>query len=257
VASRKRPSEQEFKEWCSRWDKSNHDEKVALATEYGITYETARHWRSDYDVPKQVIVEPPIRSEAEDFVAEILCSPPRVKLDFVSFDIEATGLKADFSIMLSAVIKPFNKAPIVFRGDDYPSWVSNRADDRAILSDVTKELAQHAVVITHYGHKYDIPFVRAKMMRYGLPPLPPMFGMDTFCLAKTNMCVARRRLDALSSYLELGSKSSVEGRLWLEAGLKGSKEAIDAIVKHNIQDCVILERLASVMFPYSKSMRRL
>ena len=49
-----KPNGEQLQLWCRNWDKATHDEKVAMATESGITYESARHWRSDSGLPKQV-----------------------------------------------------------------------------------------------------------------------------------------------------------------------------------------------------------
>lgn len=43
----------------------------------------------------------------------------------------------------------------------------------------------------------------------------------------------------------------------MEAAYSGSKEAMDKIVAHNIQDCILLEKLACLTFPFIKSIPRL
>jgi DNA polymerase III epsilon subunit-like protein len=178
-------------------------------------------------------------------------------LDFVSFDLETTELKADFSVILSACIKPFGGEPIVFRADDYnPDWeTGNRKNDKTITAAILKELAQHAVIVVHYG-SFDIRYINAKAVRYNLPTLPNIFVMDTYSLAKANLQVSRRRLDALASYFFRKKKTVVDGELWMKAGMNGDIEALDKIVEHNIQDCILLEQLAQVLFPFVHSLRR-
>lgn len=254
MAERKKPIGEEWANFVVAWNVTNHKGKVQLAGDYGATYDTAKHWASEGDTSPEVVEEV---DNSPDIVGEILATQARVELDFVSFDIETTNLTADFSIMLTACIKPYGRAPMIWRADDYPEWKENRADDSRIVAEVSRELAKHAVVVTHYGTGFDIPYLRAKMVRYGLPPLPPMFGVDTYSIAKKNFRVSRRRLAALAEYFSLGKKEGVEGNLWLEAGLSGSKKAMDEIVAHNIQDCVILEKLAMISYPYLKSIRRL
>lgn len=258
---RRKPEDNELTKWCQEWDLSTHVEKLILCDSFGITYDTGKHWRSETNIPKVLpVVEKAVRDEGEEMnlaVGEILALQPRIHLDFVSFDIETTNLTADFSILLSACIKPYGKDPIVFRADNYPEWVENRANDGSICHDITTELSKHAIIVTHYGTGFDIPYIRAKMAKYGLPPLPPMFGVDTYSIAKRNFRLSRRRLAALAEYFELGKKEGVEGGLWLEASLSGNKEAMDKIVAHNIQDCVILEKLAAISYPYLKSIRKL
>jgi len=252
MPSRKKPEGQAFEDWCKMWDTEDHEGKVKLCQDTGITYETGRHWRSDAGLPSQVTPKP-MRMNIE----EIVGMRPAVNLDFVSFDIETSNLKADFSVLLSAVIKPYGMRPIVFRADDYEAWEKNRSNDSQITLDICEELSKHAIVITHYGSKFDVPYMRAKAVHWGIPPLPQMFAIDSWRIAKFNFQVSSRRLQNLGNYFNLGEKSGVEGMLWMEAAYDGSREAMDEIVKHNIVDCEVLEKLAAVSFPYLKSIPKL
>jgi len=261
MVARRKPRGEELEEWSRRWDAADHEGKRALCEEFGITYDTGRHWRSDSNVPKLCTIEhKEYTSELEvgsDTALEILRIPPKVHLDFVSFDIETSNLKADFSIMLTACIKPYGQPAKIFRADDYQEFHDDRTNDRAICKDVAEELAKHAIVITHYGKRFDMCYLRAKMVKHGLSLLPPMFGIDTYQIAKSSFMVSSRRLKALSRYFELGAKTEVEGGLWMDAALNGSTVAIDKIVEHNVQDVIVLERLAAISFPYLRSIPRL
>ena len=181
------------------------------------------------------------------------------ELDFVGFDLETTNLSADFSVILSACIKPFGKYPIVFRADEYnKEWFTgDRKNDKNITRAIIKELSKHAIVMGHYMTGFDIPYLNAKTVKYQLPALPNLFVLDTYNLARKNIKISRRRLDALAGYFFGGKKSAVEGELWMKAGIDGDKEALDAIVKHNIQDVILLERLAQSLFMFMKSMRQM
>lgn len=243
---------EEWLAWCQRWDTADHEGKQRLSAEHGITYETARHWRSDCKVSKQE-PKPTMRID----IGELLGQRPAVNLDFCSFDIETSNLDADFSILLSTVIKPFGQEPIVFRGDDYTEWDENRANDFQIVKDVTDELRRHAIIIGHYGDRFDIPYIRAKLVKHGLPPLPQMFGIDSWKIARDNFKVSSRRLKNLAEYFDIGEKEPVEGNLWVAAAYSGSREAMDKIVEHNIVDCEVLEKLAAISFPLLKSIRRI
>lgn len=236
------------------WDTLGHEGKLRLCEDYEITYDTGRHWRSDSSVPT---ISRAGAKPMKVTVEELLDMRPAVHLDFVTFDMETSNLKADFSITLSAVIKPYCQEPMVFRADDYPNWATDRANDKLIISDIAGELRKHAIVVTHYGSQFDIQFLRAKMVRHGVAPLPPMFGVDSWRIAKNNFQVSSRRLKNLANYFELGEKEAVEGGLWMDAAYNGSREAMDKIVAHNIQDCLVLEKLACITFPYLKSIPKL
>uniref|UniRef100_A0A6H2A104 Putative RNase_H superfamily protein n=1 Tax=viral metagenome TaxID=1070528 RepID=A0A6H2A104_9ZZZZ len=255
MTKRKRPEGEEFEDFCKQWDENDHEHKIRLAADYGVTYDTMKHWRSESEVPTRKQVRPEERMVVTE--DELLGMRPSVQLDFVCFDIETSNLNADFSILLSAAIKPFGKPPIMFRADDYPTWETNKANDSMITFDISEELKKHAIVIGHYSQKFDIPFLRAKMAKHHLEPLPPMFGIDSWRIAKNNFKVSSRRLKNLASYFEVGDKEGVDGGLWMEAAYNGDKEALDKIVEHNIIDVAVLERLAAISFPFLKSIPRL
>jgi len=254
VPKRKKPMGQEYEALKDDYYKANHAGRVALARRFGIHLDSLKHWISQGDTPS---VEPDDTDNTGIALDGLLVLNPAIKLDFVSFDIETSGLQADFAITLCACIKPFGQPPVVFRADDYPEWNYCRADDHRIIADIVTELSRHAIVIGHYGSRFDIPFIRAKSVKYGLPLLPPIFGIDTWLIARQNFRLASRRLKALSRYFDLGQKSDVEGPLWMDAAFDGNKEALDAIVEHNIVDCELLEKLACITFPYLKSIRKL
>ena len=258
MAIRKKPAGDEWLRFVTTWQAVDHDGKVKLCDQYGVTYDTGKHWYSEGDTtPKEEGDEevPVVRLTIED----LLAMRSAINLDFVSFDLESSNLKADFSILLSAVIKPFGLPPVVFRADSYPTWSTQRANDKQIVTDIAQELTKHAIILTHYGStgNFDIPFLQAKLVHHGLPPLPPLFGVDTFRIAKRNFQVSSRRLKSLASFFDLGGKEAVDGQLWVDAAYNGSREAMDKIVKHNIIDCEILEKLGCLTFPYLRSIPRL
>ncbi len=251
MVAKKKPEGKYLVSWCREWDNANHTEKINICRDMDITYETARHWRSDCGIPREEDLHP--RLDVDD----ILALRPAVNLDFVCFDVETSNLNADFSVLLTACIKPFGQDSIVFRADEYDAWDNDRDNDYDITRDIAEELRKHAVVIGHYSQRFDIPFLRFKMTKHGLEPLPQMFGIDTWRIAKNNFKMSSRRLDSLASAFDLGAKYPVEGKVWMKAAYSGSREAMDKIVAHNIVDVEILEKLACISFPFLRSIPRL
>ena len=108
MAEKKKPEGKEWEEFIREWNATDHAGKVALAMKYGVRYDTAKHWVSD------ALCAKPKPKKIEDLdmtmsLEELLNSRPSVNLDFVSFDLESSNLNADFSVFLTAVIKPFGK----------------------------------------------------------------------------------------------------------------------------------------------------
>jgi uncharacterized protein YprB with RNaseH-like and TPR domain len=248
---KKKPTGALWEEFIRTWGISNHEEKLNLCRAFHVGYDTARHWISDSgeakpEEPRMTLTGP-----------ELLATRPSVNMDFLFLDLETSNLQADFSVILTACLKPYGAAPIVFRSDEYPTWEKHRSDDSAITKDISDELRKHAVVVGHYSSGFDVPFLRAKMVKHNLPPLPPMFGVDTWRIAKNNFQVSSRRLQTLSRFFDLGDKEPVEGPLWLKAAYDGDKDAMDKVVAHNIQDVLLLEKLTCLTFPYIRMISKL
>lgn len=254
MATRKKPIGNEWVEFEKKWKQFDHEYKLYLCADYGVSYDTAKHWISEGDTTTSSVRR---GQKLAEEVVDLDIGQSAVNLDFVSFDIETSGFAADWSILMTAVVKPYGQVPIVFRADEYPEWTAQRSNDLSIVQAVAEELRKHAIIVTHYGSKFDIRFMRLKMVHHRLEPLPLMFGIDTWRIARSNFKMQSNRLEALSRYLELGAKDKPEGTPWVEAAYDGSREAMDKIVEHNIKDCEILERLACLSFPYLKSIPKL
>jgi uncharacterized protein YprB with RNaseH-like and TPR domain len=254
MVQRIKPTGQEWDAFAEAWAKANHAEKLSMAKQYKVSYDTAKHWISDSGCAK---VEPTDCPPMTITTEELLNMRPSVNLDFVSFDLETSNLTANFSVLLSACIKPFGQEPVVFRADDYKEWITNRANDFRIVVAIAEELRKHAIVITHYGTRFDIRYLRAKMVKYGIPPLPPMFGVDTWDISRKNFKLSSNRLATLVEFFDLGHKSGVDGELWMKAAYSGDKESMDEIIAHNVTDVLVLEKLGCITFPFIKSIPKL
>ncbi len=250
---KKKPMGSAWDEFVAHWNTATHAEKLALAENHQVTYDTAKHWISEAGQarPKIAAARGTLTTE------ELLDTRPSVNLDFVSFDLETSNLKADFSLVLCACIKPFGQPVKVFRADSYPTWKTDRANDKPIVEAVSEELRKHAIVVTHYGSGFDVPYLRAKLVKYNLDPLPPMFAVDSYQIARQNFQVSSRRLKNLAEYFEIGDKTAVDGDHWVRAAYDADPEALNYIVEHNIIDVQVLEKLACLSFPYLRSIRRL
>lgn len=266
MVERKKPTGEEYQQFRRIWECSDHGGKLLVAASWDVTYDTAKHWYSEGDTtPTEPIVTTTLTQAMNvdklptlGGLEDLITTEPVINLDFVTFDLETTNLTADFSVILCACIKPFGGEPMVFRADEYnPNWASERSNDEAITRAIAEELAKHAIVVTHYGSKFDIPYLRAKMVKHRIMPLPPMFGIDTYAIAKPSFKVSSRRLENLARYFDLGKKHKVEGGLWVRAGMDGDIDALDEIVAHNILDCELLEKLAALSFPFARSIRKL
>lgn len=176
-------------------------------------------------------------------------------LSAATFDIETTSLNADFGVLLCAVIKPSypNSKAVVLRADRLnKNWKTKRSDDRVIVKRVAEELQKYDVVCAHNGTYFDLPFIRTRMARWGLGCLPEIKILDPCHLARNKLKMSFNSLERLADFLGFNTKTTVDGDLWIRAGLDGDKKAMDYICAHCEADVAMLEKLVDHLKGYSK-----
>lgn len=160
--------------------------------------------------------------------------------NLVSWDIEATGLKADFAYLLCAAFKPLGGKPKLFSLRDYNTENIFKAE-KALVKDVIDEMNKADVLISYFGTRYDHPFMNTKALEYGLEFPNPNPRIDVFFTAKSNLNLSRKSMQNVA-YMANASheKSPVEGKIW-KAAMAGDVKAMRWIEKHNIADVQVLE----------------
>src|SRR5262249_48969437 len=136
------------------------------------------------------------------------------------FDLETSHLNADFGVLLCAVVKPSHAKPVVFRADKLnPHWKTKRSDDSGIVKAVIEELCKWDIWIAHNGARFDVPWLRTRMAKHGLPPLPPTKLLDPVQLARNKLKMSYNSLDKLATFLGVNTKTEVDPDMWLRASL--------------------------------------
>jgi uncharacterized protein YprB with RNaseH-like and TPR domain len=168
-------------------------------------------------------------------------------------DIETTNLSADYGIVMCAAVLPGGNgsAPTIFRGDAYPGWRRKRSDDSKLLQELVKHLEEFDIWIAHCGARFDIPFLRTRLIRWNLPPLANRKLIDPVLLARNKLRMSYNSLKQIANHLGCNSKTELLGELWLQAALDGSTEAMDAIVQHCVEDVKTLDKVAGYLKVYS------
>lgn len=159
------------------------------------------------------------------------------------FDIETTGLKANFDYMLTYCIKTRNKA-------EYKTGVIDVKEirrfkfDKKIMANLIRDISDYDVVVTYYGTGFDIPFVRTRALywKQDFPQFGYIQHKDVYYMVKSKLRLHRNSLDAATRFLGIKGKNHINGEIWNKAKL-GDVESLDYVLDHNIRDCVILEKL--------------
>lgn len=174
----------------------------------------------------------------------------------VSWDIEATGLKADFAYLLCAGFKVLGEKPKIISIGDYKG--KNIFDnEKRLVKDVIAEMNKADVLVSYFGTRYDHPFMNAKALEYGLEFPNPTPRLDLFFTAKSNLAISRKSMQNVAYFSNAShEKSPVEGKIW-KAAMAGDRDALAWIEAHNLADIEVLEDVYIKLRPLMRTHPRI
>lgn len=127
--------------------------------------------------------------------------------------------------------------------------IKNPTDDEKVVRTLHGLVTSADAIIHHNGDSFDLPWLRARSVFYGLPALPPIIQIDTKKIAKKAFYFNSNRLDYLAQFLGLGKKIKTDYDLWKRC-LAGDQKALDKMVRYNKRDVRLLERIYKKLSPY-------
>lgn len=164
-------------------------------------------------------------------------------MKIASFDIEATNLNASFGMLLTAGFKPLNGPVKIFQK------VGTGNLDKELLAQTIDEMNKYDMLITWYGSRYDLKFIRTRAYKHGLEGRldPRIKHVDLYDTSKRKLKMHSNRLEAVSEFL-LGKtrKTKINPDDWNKAA-EGDKAAMKTIVEHNKYDVMDLEDVYNVL----------
>lgn len=170
-------------------------------------------------------------------------------------DIETSGLKADFSIMLSwanlirdvQTDKTHTEYDFVEKKDFEYAYKSSNADlvDESITYSVIKSINKCDLLIGHWfigKHRHDIPFIRSRCVINHVPHFPKhkriRYG-DTQKWGSLLYNLHNNGLDSIGRQFDLVTKKTpLDGKVWKNACI-GIKKDMRYVVDHNIKDVIL------------------
>lgn len=175
------------------------------------------------------------------------------KLRVGFFDIETSNLAADFGIVFLYCIKVAGEDKILHRVIT-PAELRNGLD-KEVIKQVIEDLQQFDLIITYYGTKFDLPFVRTRALYHHLkfPEFGAMQHKDAYYIVKSKFRLSRNRMEQAARIL-LGKtqKTHIDPVHWLKA-LQGNEQSLAYILDHCKKDVLDLEDLYNEIVPYVKN----
>ena len=177
--------------------------------------------------------------------SKLFLDPDQMKVAVL--DIETSSLKSDFGITICAVIHQFGTR------EDYKVFAIDLnekdllADEKKLLEALNAELEQFDGVVTYFGSRFDLPFIRTRSLYHGLKPLGKKKSLDLYFTVKRTTNPSSRRLERINDILRISDpdgspdKTRLGMAEWNGVVFQRDTKQLDYVIEHCIADVKILE----------------
>lgn len=164
-------------------------------------------------------------------------------------------MKASISTLISfGYMELGDKKAKCINAWDFPKrWEKSVNDDYEICKAASEILQDADGIVTHYGSKFDLPFLNSRLLYHGLPLVPTLPHIDTCMVARKNLYIHRNRLNTLAKYLGVEEKLENGGwQLWDDV-MHRKKSAQKLMDRYCKQDVVCLSKVFEKLRPFIKN----
>ena len=191
-----------------------------------------------------VIIEKP-KKVTKSAGSDLFLDPTKYKVCVL--DIETSSLKSDFGIVICAVMhtlgtdEKYKVCTIDLSNKDLLS------EEKALLETLNSELEQYDGVVTYFGSRFDIPFIRTRSLYHGLKPLSKKKSLDLYFTVKRVTNPSSRRLERINDILRISEPDASPDKTrlgmseWNGVVFNRDSKMLDYIIEHCIADVKILE----------------
>jgi uncharacterized protein YprB with RNaseH-like and TPR domain len=123
--------------------------------------------------------------------------------------------------------------------------IIGRTYDRRLCQQFQEDAASFDRIVTFYGSRYDVPFIRTRCLTHNIdfPPFGSVFHTDAYYAVRSKLKLHSNRLEAACTALGIPSKGHrLSPMLWRDAGV-GDRKALAHVLAHNKEDVESLELL--------------
>jgi uncharacterized protein YprB with RNaseH-like and TPR domain len=158
-----------------------------------------------------------------------------------AFDIETTDLKANYGYLLCAVLKIVGtKEEYQWRIDNSKKYDRDKPrtmfDDKQRVKEIVEVLEDCDAVLTHYGSRFDVPFVNTRALYHKIQPTPPLAHIDLWRISRQHLALSSNAQAAVNSIVGAQSaKYHVKREVWY-AAMMGSRKDMSELLKYCVND---------------------
>jgi hypothetical protein len=124
-------------------------------------------------------------------------------------------------------------------------------DDRQLLKQASKIIAQADLVVGHFASVFDRRFIQGRLLINNLPPIPPVKMRDTCMIARSVANFSSNRLKHLATILNMRHQKLENG--WPDAWfnvMRGNMRALSAMADYCKGDVLAVEELYLRLRPF-------
>lgn len=171
---------------------------------------------------------------------------PQVSYHWRNWDENISPIQTIKHSQLLTVSYAFNNEEVV--GDKLSVDDVQYEDDLTLLVNIIDAINKADVVVTFNGKRFDLKYLNTRALYYGLPPIKPVKHIDLMEQAKKTFKFPSNSLDNILNYLGMSGKKKHSGfDLWKRcmetSNVEACSEALDEMLKYNIQDVEITRKL--------------
>ena len=147
------------------------------------------------------------------------------------WDIETTGLKADYGYVLCvSVMDARTKKIQTIRIDDYKN--PDKRCDKWLIKEAVKLLDQYDLLVGWYTTRFDRTFIDTRAAKYKLKFMDRNFFRDLWFTSRSRLNLRSNRLAVVAQFL-FGKtiKNAITPDIW-NGAMRGEKKSLDYVVKH-------------------------
>lgn len=172
---------------------------------------------------------------------EILLNLPEFMKKVMETYDRAT-MKATLSTLINfGYMELGDKKAKVINAWDFPNWDKDVNDDYHVVKAAGEILYDADAIVTHYGSKFDLPFLNSRLLYHGLPVVPKIPHIDTCTVARNRLYLHRNRLNTIAQFFSLEEKLENGGwQLWVDVSQR-KKSAQKKMSAYCAQDVITLK----------------
>lgn len=203
----------------------------------------------------------PYQQHPDCFQKEILQDKKDLKIGIIDIEFVGFNIKADMGIILTYVIKEYQKN-VIYQRKIKPHELKSKNLDKQLVKCLIRDMSKFDVLVTYYGSKCDLPYIRTRALRHGLQFIQYGFikQIDLYYIIKNKFKLHKKSLNNACCVFGINGKilddyNFISGETWLRA-VSGHRASLDYILKHDRLDVFKTEKLYTKIIGYSRKTNR-